>query len=510
MDTPSFKSVGVVGCGVMGRGIVQIFAQCGLTVRLYDAQPKAVESACSSIGEIIARLVDKGRVSATDAQATLARIIPASELSDLADCDLIIEAIVERIEPKRELFAKLEAIVAPDAVLASNTSSLPITAIAAGCAHPERVAGFHFFNPVPLMKIVEVIGGARTAPAVLDRLQALARAAGHHPVIAADTPGFIVNHAGRAFSTEALKIIGEGVTDTTTVDRIMREQVSFDGNGFKLGPFELMDLTGLDVSHPAMESIYRQFYEEPRFRPSMIAAQRCTAGLVGRKAGEGWYRHQDGKQLNPPEPGMPAPAVLPPVWVAPGPESGKVSELMTALGARVEAGTQPGNEALIILTPLGLDATTACADWPAERAVALDTLFPFETGACQRRTLMSTPATRTDYREAARAILGADGVRVSLIRDGAGFVAPRIVAMIVAIACEIAQQRIASPSDIDAAVRLGLGYPLGPLEMGNRLGPARVARLLDEIFSVTGDPRYRPSLWLRRRARLGLSLHHAD
>jgi 3-hydroxybutyryl-CoA dehydrogenase len=290
----------------------------------------------------------------------------------------------------------------------------------------------------------------------------------------------------------------------------MREQVSLGGGGFKLGPFELMDLTGLDVSHPAMESIYRQFYEEPRFRPSMIAAQRCTAGLVGRKAGEGWYRHQDGKQLTPPEPATPAPGVLPPVWVAPGAQSHAAADLLATLGARVETGSQPGNEALIVLTPLGLDATTACADWPAERTVALDTLFAFQSGACQRRTVMSTPATRTEYREAAHAILGADGVRVSMIRDSAGFIAPRIVAMIVAIACEIAQQRIASPADIDAAVRLGLGYPVGPLEMGNLLGPARVARLLEEIFSVTGDPRYRPSLWLRRRARLGLSLHTTD
>jgi 3-hydroxybutyryl-CoA dehydrogenase len=510
MNTSPFHSIGVVGCGVMGRGIVQIFAQCGIAVRLYDAQPRAVDSARASIGEVIGRLVEKGRMSADAAEATLSRIMPVTDLSGLAGCDLIIEAIIERIEPKRELFAKLEAIVAPETVLASNTSSLPITAIAAGCSQPGRVAGYHFFNPVPLMKIVEVIGGARTEPDVLDRLQALARAAGHHPVIAADTPGFIVNHAGRAFGTEALKIIGEGVTDTQTVDRIMREQVSFGGSGFRLGPFELMDLTGLDVSHPAMESIYRQFYEEPRFRPSMIAAQRMSAGLVGRKAGEGWYRHVDGKQLTQPEPTLPAAGPIPPVWVAPGPAHEAVSALVAALGARVETGAKPGGETLIVLTPLGLDATTACADWPAERAIALDTLFPFGAGVCQRRTLMSTPATRSDYRDAARMIFAADGVRVGLIHDSAGFVAPRIVAMIVAIASEIAQQRIATPADIDAAVRLGLGYPIGPLEMGNQLGPARVARLLEEMFAVTGDPRYRPSLWLRRRAQLGLSLHHPE
>jgi 3-hydroxybutyryl-CoA dehydrogenase len=510
MSTLPFKQLGVVGCGVMGRGIVQIFAQSGLPVLIYDAQPQAVMAARDSIAGVLAKLVEKGRLTAGDADETLARITPVDRLDALAGCDLIIEAIIEQIDPKRALFAALEAIVPSRTVLASNTSSLSVTAIAAGCQHPERVAGYHFFNPVPLMKIVEVIGGARTQPDVLTRLKDLAQAAGHQPVMAADTPGFIVNHAGRAFGTEALRIIGEGVTDTVTVDRIMREQVSFDGAGFKLGPFELMDLTGLDVSHPAMESIYQQFYQEPRFRPSMIAAQRCAAGLVGRKRGEGWYRHVEGRQITPPEPSLVSPDPLPPVWVAPGESQAAVQDLLRTLGARLETGDRPGAESLVILTPLGLDATTACGVWPAERAVALDTLFPFAAGACQRRTLMSTPATREDYRHAARAILGADGVRVSAIHDSAGFVAPRIVAMIVAIASEIAQQRIASTQDIDLAVRLGLGYPLGPLQMGNALGPARITRLLDEIHQVTQDPRYRPSLWLRRRARLGLSLHQAD
>jgi 3-hydroxybutyryl-CoA dehydrogenase len=510
MNTLSFQSVGVVGCGVMGRGIVQIFAQCGLPVRLFDVDPAVARSARDAIADTLDKLAQKGRISAADAEATAARIFPVAALAELAGCDLVIEAIVERLEPKQALFRDLEAVLGDDAVLASNTSSLSVTAIAASCARPGRVAGYHFFNPVPLMKIVEVIPGARTDPRVIERLQMLARTAGHQPVIAADTPGFIVNHAGRAFGTEALKILGEGIADTATVDRIMREQVQLGGSGFKLGPFELMDLTGLDVSHPAMESIYHQFYEEPRFRPSMIAAQRCAAGLVGRKRGEGWYRHEAGRQLTPAEPAAPAVSALPPVWVAPGPARDAVLALITGSGLTIEQTEHPGSESLIVLTPLGLDATSACADWPAERAVALDTLFPFGRGDCQRRTLMTTPATSPAYRDAAQAIFSSDGVRVSMIRDSAGFVAPRIVAMIVAIAAEIAQQRIATPQDIDTAVRLGLGYPLGPLAIGNVLGPARITRLLDEIFSVTGDPRYRPSLWLRRRARLGLSLHHVD
>src|SRR5690606_10302928 len=214
----------------------------------------------------------------------------------LAGCDLVVEAIVERLDAKRALFAELEGIVGEGCVLASNTSSLSVTAIAAGCARPQRVVGWHFFNPVPLMKVVEVVNGARTEPGIVDDMVALSRATGHLPVVAQDTPGFIVNHAGRAYGTESLKALSEGVADVPTIDRILREQVGFDGSGFRLGPFELMDLTGLDVSHPVMESIYRQFYDEARFRPSVITAQRVAAGLLGRKTGEGFYRYADGKQ----------------------------------------------------------------------------------------------------------------------------------------------------------------------------------------------------------------------
>jgi 3-hydroxybutyryl-CoA dehydrogenase len=510
MNTLHFKTIGVVGSGVMGRGIVQLFAHAGATVRVYDSQAKAVQAAVASLADTFSKLVEKGRMGAQAAEDTLARVSPALQLSELADCDLVIEAIVERLDVKRELFAQLEAVLSEHAVLASNTSSLSITAIAAGCKHPERVAGFHFFNPVPLMKIVEVIGGPRTDPTVIDRLCQAARQAGHTAVVASDAPGFIVNHAGRGFGTEALKVLSEGVADTVTIDRIMREQVSFGGNGFRLGPFELLDLTGLDVSHPVMESIYRQFYEEPRFRPSAIAAQRSAAGLIGRKVGEGFYRYVDGKAQQADEPKAPPLTETPPVWIAPGPAAEALASLVQALGAHVDRSPEPPAQTIILLSPLGLDATTACQHWDARRAVAIDTLFPFGHKACRRRTLMSTPATADEVRVTAQALFSADGARVCMIRDSAGFVSQRIVALIVAIACEIAQNRIASPQDIDAAVRLGLGYPLGPLSMGDEIGPARVLQILRGMYAVTGDPRYRPSLWLQRRAQLGLSLLQSD
>ncbi|WP_240990094.1 3-hydroxyacyl-CoA dehydrogenase NAD-binding domain-containing protein, partial [Cupriavidus taiwanensis] len=288
MNSSDINTLGIVGTGAMGRGIAQIAAQAGLTVNLYDANPQAVEAARKYLQDTLAKLADKGKLSAADAEAALARVKPCGALEDLAGCDMVLEAIVEKLEVKRDLIAKLEAILRDDAIIASNTSSLSITAIAVGSKHPGRIAGYHFFNPVPLMKVVEVIDGLSGNPAVGDALMALSRRMGHTPVRCKDMPGFIVNHAGRGMNIEGLKVAQEGVAEFADIDNIMREQA-----GFRMGPFELMDLTGLDVSHPVMESIYNQFYQEPRYRPSPITAIRAVGGLIGRKAGAGFYTYAD-------------------------------------------------------------------------------------------------------------------------------------------------------------------------------------------------------------------------
>ena len=506
----SFSRIGVVGAGAMGRGIVQLYAQCGHAVVLHDTQEAAIDAALAHLRDTFGKLAEKGRMSPEQAEAAMGRISAAGSLQDFAGCDLIIEAIVERLDVKRQLFVALEEIVGADCVLVSNTSSLSITAIAAACEHPGRVAGYHFFNPVPLMKVVEVVRGPRTDERVIERLVKLSEVAGHTPVVCQDTPGFIVNHAGRGFGTEALRALGEGVAEIPTVDRILREQVDIGGSGFKLGPFELMDLTGLDVSHPVMESIYRQYYEEPRYKPSVIGAQRVAAGLFGRKTGEGFYRHEKGVQQTPAEAPVPAlPAGLR-VWVAPGSQREALRTLVEGLGAAIDTGDAPAADALLLVAPMGQDASTAAAGLDASRVVALDTLFPYGLRACKRRVIMTTPATSAAIRDAAHALFAADGAKVSVLRDSPGFIAQRVVAMIVTIGCEIAQQRVASPQDIDNAVRLGLGYPKGPLAMGDTVGAARILEILAGMHEVTQDPRYRPSLWLQRRAQLGLSLLHAD
>lgn len=504
--THPFPTVGIVGTGAMGRGIAQIAAQSGSTVLLLDTQEGAAQAARQHIHQQWQRLAEKGRVTPGQAETWNEQLITVNSVADMAHCDLIVEAIVERLDAKQALFLQLESIVPHGAVFASNTSSLSVTAIGAALQHPERLAGFHFFNPVPLMKVVEVIPGLKTAPAVCERLDALARLMGHTPVRANDTPGFIVNHAGRGFGTEALRIVSEGVADFATVDRILRDQV-----GFKLGPFELMDLTALDVSHPVMESIYHQYYEEPRFRPSVITAQRLAGGMVGKKVGEGFYRYVDGTAQVPDEPPVPAIADIPPVWVSPrAARRAELYQLLKDLGARIETGTSPSPTAITLVAPLGFDITTVAVVERLDpaRTIGIDMLV--DDATTKRRVLATNPATRTDIRDAAHALFARDGKAVSVIRDSGGFVTQRVVASIINIATDMCQQRVCSPADLETAVTLGLGYPLGPLAMGNRWGPTNILEVLFNMQTVYGDPRYRPSPWLRRRGAIGLSLLHEE
>ena len=490
----------------MGRGIAQISAQAGSVVKLFDVLPQASDKARLELFAQWDKLVAKNRINASTASDHKDRIQLAGKLADLADCDLVVEAVIERLDVKQALFTELEAVVAGAAVLVTNTSSLSVTAIAAKLKHPERFAGYHFFNPVPLMKVVEVIAGLKTDASVCARLSEYARQMGHTAVQAQDTPGFIVNHAGRGYGTEALRIVSEGIADFATIDRILRDQA-----GFKLGPFELMDLTGLDVSHPVMESVYHQYYEEARYRPNVITAQRLAGGVLGRKTGEGFYRYVDGVVQTSPEAPVPTVNEMPPIWVSPrASRRSELLQLLNTLDAKIETGVSASPQALMLVAPLGFDITTVAVVERLDpaRTVGIDMLI--DDAATKRRVLATNPATRTDMRDAAHTLFARDGKAVSVIRDSGGFVTQRVVSTIVNIASDICQQGICSPKDLETAVTLGLGYPLGPLTMGNRYGPTNILEVLFNMQTVYGDQRYRPSPWLRRRGAIGLSLMHEE
>jgi len=493
--------VAVIGTGTMGRGIVQVFAQAGSEVIAYDANADAARTARETSIAMIAKLADKGRISPELAASAADRITITTDLSALSGCALVVEAVAEDLAIKRGLVRELEAIVDGDCILATNTSSLSVSEIASGTAKPERVAGFHFFNPVPLMKVVEVIGGQRSAPAVLDKLEAYARCFGHTPVRTADAPGFLVNHAGRGLTTEGLRIVQENVATPQQVDAILEGAA-----GFRLGPFALLDLTGLDVSSKVFDLIYHGFQQEPRFRPSPMLPIRVAAGLHGRKTGEGFYAYpaEGGRQAGA-EPdrrdgdgGKVWLGAVDTEW------AGTISELFPP--EAVDTGIEPDADSAIVVAPLGRDATSEAAARGLDpaRVVAIDPLFGPAPGG--RLTVMGTPVTEPRIGNRVVSGLSADRA-VTVISDSSGFVAQRTLATIVNIACEIAQQGIAAPADIDLGTRLGLGYPKGPLEWGNAIGATRVLRILDEMHRLSGDPRYRASPWLRRRAELNLPLH---
>jgi len=492
------KTIGVVGAGTMGRGIVQLFAQAGHVVRCHDAQAGAAAKAVDYVDGMLAKLVDKGRLEHVELERIRGRMTACASLSDLADCDVVIEAIVEDLGAKRELFRALEGIVGEGAILASNTSSLTVSDIAAGCARPERVAGLHFFNPVPLMKVAEVIAAVRTSAAAIEALREITTGAGHRAVVTADQPGFLINHAGRGLYTEGLRIVEEQVASPADVDDVLRE-----GLGFRMGPFELLDLTGLDVSAKVMTSIYEQFHQEPRFRPSSLVAPRVAAGMFGRKSGEGWYRYEAGNPVRPPGSAVPPLRRDLAVWIDPAAhQSAELTQLARSAGARLV--TNPLEAQIAIVQPWGVDATHAALALgiDATRCVAVDPITPFGL----RRTLMLTALTTADARDAAHALLASDGVAVTVIGDSPGFIAQRVIATIVNIAANIVQRGIGSVADLEDAVRLGLGYPRGPLAWGDHLGAERIVAILQAQLRLTGDPRYRPSPWLARRVALGVPL----
>ncbi|WP_326680367.1 3-hydroxyacyl-CoA dehydrogenase [Streptomyces sp. NBC_01237] len=495
----------IVGAGAMGRGIAQWAASAGHTVELSDVRAQAVTDALDFVTSMLERAVAKGRMSAEDRAAAVARLVPLDDpWAAGEDVELVIEAVREDLATKAEVFGKLERALPASALFATNTSSLSVTRIAATLQDPSRLAGLHFFNPVPLMRIVEVVPGAATRPEIPPALTALVESCGHRAVTVADTPGFLVNHAGRGLVTEALALLEESVADPAGIDRIARDVL-----GLRMGPFELMDLTGLDVTAAVIDSIWQGFRHEDRLRPSYLTPNRVAAGLHGRKTGQGWFAYGPGVPATAPEAPVTGEADRPVHIVGACERATALRAALTAAGAVVEAGPEPSADAVVLVPVWGTTVAGAVAAHalPAARTFGVDPLPPVGRRRVLAVTAASDPAAARDARAVlARAADGAEPYAVSVVRDTAGSVAQRLLASVVSVAASIAERGLATPADIDLAVTTGLGYPVGPLAWGERIGAGRMLELSRSLYATTGDPRHRPTRWVTERAQLGRAL----
>ncbi len=496
-------TVGVVGAGIMGAGIAQVAAQAGHTVLLFDTREGAAADAKTKLGKTLDGLVAKGRVTGQAAEQTLQRIQPTTSLEGLAQAALVVEAIVENLQAKRGLFQQLELVVGEQAILATNTSSISVTAIANGLRRPQRLVGMHFFNPVPLMKLVEVVSGLQTDPAVADALFALSQAWGKVPVHAKSTPGFIVNRIARPYYAETLALLLEQAVTPPVADACLKAA------GFRMGPCELMDLIGHDTNLAVTQSVYEANFFDKRYGPSLVQREMVDGGLLGRKSGQGFYRYPEG-------------ATALPVAVHEAPLTareltvhgrGAIADALEAAVTRAlePQGWGPQREfdegwtglqidgARLMLT----DGRTASA-WAQrlrlpdvavfDRPVAL----PLAPGAALAYACSAQSSEL--WRTQAPAWMAALGLAPLPVADTPGLVVARTVAMLINEAADAVQQGVCQPDAADAAMKLGVNYPAGPFEWLAGWSPTGVMALLQALDDSYRGERYRISPWLRAQA----------
>lgn len=505
---PTDVKVLVIGAGAMGSGIAQVAAMAGHTVYLHDARADAADKGRAGIVAALDKLAARGRMTAEAAQAAAARVRPVAELAAARDAGLVVEAIVEDLDVKRALFVELENLLGATAILASNTSSLSITALAAPLARPERVAGLHFFNPAPVMKLVEVVSGLATAPAVAEILHATARAWGKVAVHAKSTPGFIVNRVARPYYAEALRVLGEGGADVATLDAVLRE-----GCGFPMGPFELMDLIGHDVNFAVTSSVFDAYFQDKRFTPSLIQQELVLAGRLGRKSGRGFYDYAEGAtRAQPAAEGMQQGEAEVTVVGDLGVAASLIARLEAA-GIKVQrrsgdaasgAGWLEIGGACVALSD-GRTATRRAVEEGVPNLVLFDLCLDY--ASTPRLALAMADQCGQGAWRAVVGTLQAAGLAVTRLDDVAGLLALRTVAMLANEAADAVLAGIGSAADIDTAMRFGTNYPKGPLAWADELGAAYVTRVLANLGGHYFDTRYRISPLLQRKAITGAAFH---
>lgn len=504
---PTSAVVAVVGTGAMGAGIAQIAASAGHRVKLLDNRPGAAEAAITGIRAQYGKLVAKGRMEQAAADAAGNNLVACEQLADLADCALVVEAIVESLEAKQKLYGDLESIVSDDCIFGTNTSSISVTSIGAALRRPERLAGLHFFNPAPLMALVEIISGLATDKAVANTLYATALAWGKAPVHARSTPGFIVNRVARPYYAEALRVLHEGGSDCATLDALMREC-----GGFRMGPFELMDMIGHDVNFAVTNSVWRAFYNDPRFTPSLIQQELVDAGFMGRKNGRGFYDYREGAER--PAPRTEAATAAPASIVLYG-DSAPVQALAQRLQAAgvsfasAQAQESDGRiaqagEAVMYLTD-GRSATQRSNASGVANTVLIDLALDYNKAS--RMAISSALQASEAAVTAAVGLLQAAGLAVSRMTDIPGLMVMRTVAMLANEAADAVNQGVCTPAGADAAMCKGVNYPRGSLEWADQMGLAAVREVLANLGGFYGEDRYRISPLISQRVLAGKNIH---
>ncbi|MBO0652314.1 3-hydroxyacyl-CoA dehydrogenase [Streptomyces triculaminicus] len=499
------RTVSVVGTGTMGQGIAQVALLAGHPVRLYDAAPGRAAEAGRAIAARLDRLVDKGRLDAARRDAALEGLRPAEDPAELADSALVIEAILEQLDAKQKLFVRLESVVRDDCLLATNTSSLSVTAVGGALRLPGRLVGLHFFNPAPLLPLVEVVRGHATDRAAADRARATVAAWGKAPVSCADTPGFIVNRVARPFYAEAFRVHEEGAADPATIDAVLRES-----GGFAMGPFELTDLIGQDVNNAVTRSVYEAFFHDPKFRPALSQQRLVEAGLLGRKSGQGWFDHAEGAAQ--PRPHTAEPCAAPDTVGLHGrlPANADVlRSMIEEAGIKVVHDRAVAGQDGFIALPGGTELTLADGSGATDRAhrgprITFDLALDYRD--CPRVALAASENVPAADLTAATGLFQALGKKVSVIGDVPGMIVARTVAMLVDFAEDAAGRGVASREDTDTAMRLGVNYPMGPLEWGRSIGYDWVRRVLRNLDDEYPGGRYAACQPLRRRAAVEESL----
>ncbi|KNC95558.1 3-hydroxyacyl-CoA dehydrogenase PaaH [Trabulsiella odontotermitis] len=472
------NTVAVIGSGTMGAGIAEVAASAGHQVLLYDIASDALARAVDGIRTRLESRVARGKLTADACTSTLRNLYPVADMSALAAADLVIEAASERLEVKKALFSQLAEICPPQTLLTSNTSSISITAIAADVHHPERVAGLHFFNPAPVMKLVEVVSGLATSAEVVEQLCQCVSGWGKQPVRCQSTPGFIVNRVARPFYAEAWRALEEQVAEAAVIDAALR-----DGGGFPMGPLALTDLIGQDVNFAVTCSVFNAFWQERRFLPSLLQQELVLAGRLGKKSGQGVYHWPNG---------APAPAYCAPLTAEQGPQQ--------VVKNRDNVTNKPfmALDDVVLIETHG-ETAQALATRLARPVVVTD----LHNGNVV--AIAAAASNRPQETEKAIAWLQQQGKQVLLIADYPGLLVWRTVAMLINEALDALQKGVASETDIDTAMRLGVNYPYGPLQWGETLGWQRVLAMLENLQRHYGEERYRPCSLLRQRALLECS-----